>query len=149
MPMDDPVLRVRRAIRRRLSELSGEAEARLSAFTADPPEPPDGVFYFEVCPYFYGVTDVHGDEVLAEDQVEALVYGDEVLEEAGVQDEDFNYDRVLADEFMNWLAGCWERAGGLNLPYQAEAFFHGYHQRRFDFRTRSWYWLEDRPAGRG
>jgi hypothetical protein len=147
--MDDPEVRVRRAIRRRLHELSAEAEARLAEFVSDPPEPEWGVFDFEVCPYFYGVTDTDGDEILADDQVEAVVYAGEVFEEAGVEDEEFDYDKVLAEEFLNCLADCWERAGGLNLPYRSEAFFHGYHQDRFDFRKRAWYGLDNGPADRG
>jgi hypothetical protein len=149
MRMDDPVTRVRRAIRRRLNELSAQAEASLAAFVTAPPQPRWDVFDFEVCPYFYGVSDTEGEAILSDDQVEAVVYSDEVFEEAGVADEEFNYNEVLAEEFMNWLADCWERAGGLNLPHRSEAFFHGYHQHRFDFRTRAWYRLKGASTDQG
>jgi hypothetical protein len=52
-------------------------------------------------------------------------------------------DYGQAEVFMNWLADCWEQAGGLNARYPAEAFFHGYHLDRFDLRSRQWYRLGD------
>jgi len=52
--------------------------------------------------------------------------------------EELNYDELLSEEFLNWLADCWQAVGGNDLPYPGEAFFHDYHLERFDFRSRHW-----------
>jgi len=36
--------------------------------------------------------------------------------------EELNYDELLSEEFLNWLADCWQAVGGNDLPYPGEAF---------------------------
>jgi hypothetical protein len=138
--MSDAVERVRQVIRQRLEAHSGHLEERFAAILADPPELEWGSLGLEIDPYSYGVIDTAREETLLSDEQTEAVFSDrdQVCAEAEADEESFDYDEVLAEVFLNWLADCWARAGGLNAPFPAEAFFHGYHLHRFDLRKREW-----------
>src|SRR5207248_2309133 len=120
---------------------------RFAAILADPPELQWGNLGLEIDPYSYTVTCTATEEGLLSDEQAADVFQDreQVCAEAEVEDqqteillEGFGYDEVLEQVFLSWLADCWAHAGGLNAPFPAEAFFHGYHLDRFDLRRREW-----------
>jgi hypothetical protein len=138
--MSDAVERVRRVIRQRLEALSGHLQERFAALLADPPELEWGNLGLEIDPFSYRLTNTDSeDELLTEEQTESVFYDSAgVCAEAEANEEDFDYLEVLAEVFLNWLADCWAQAGGLNVPFPAEAFFHGYHLDRFDLRQREW-----------
>src|SRR5262249_29142873 len=138
--MSDPVERVRQVIRQRLEALSGHLQERVAALLADPPELEWGNLGLEIDPFSYRLTNTDSEEeLLSEEEMASVFYDSEgVCAEADVDVESFNYDQVLAEVFLSWLADCWAQAGGLNVPFPAEAFFHGYHHNRFDLRQREW-----------
>jgi hypothetical protein len=137
--VDDQLAPLRQAIRRRLADLSAAVKERFAGIVADPPQPEWGVLQFEVDPFSWGIHFVEdGEGVLSDDQTEHFFDAASVCAEAGITDEDFDYYPVLEPLALDWLADCWHEAGGCNVPYPAEAFFHGYHLDRFDFRSRQW-----------
>jgi hypothetical protein len=144
--MADPAERVRGAIRKRLAGLAKLVRDEMAVIVADPPEPEWGTLAFEIDPFFYGITQVDVEEVvLSDEQAAVFLYDDPVCAEAGVDPEEVPYEELLSEEVLNWLADCWHSVGGSDLPYPGEAFFHGYHLDRFDFRSRQWRDLRSHP----
>jgi hypothetical protein len=137
--MDDATARVRQVIRRRLEPLSEHVRAEFTSILAAPPDMEWGSLDFEVCPFFYRTVMVAEErEVLSDKVMEDVADYGAIAREAGVTDEDFNYDEAFAEEFLGWLADCWEAAGGVSAPYPVQAFFHGYHLDRFSLKQRLW-----------